>query len=73
MEINVYKPSLDLHNQVKAGFVAQGASLSSWCKNNGVKISNIKQCLTGSWDGPKAKELRAKVIHASGINCHYDK
>ncbi len=68
MEINGYKPSLELHNLVKAGFVAQGLSLSAWCKSNDVKLSNIKQCLTGSWDGPKAKELRAKVILDSGLS-----
>ncbi|ARR08610.1 unknow [Vibrio campbellii] len=33
-----------------------------------MKPSNIKQCLIGAWDGPKAKELRARVINDSQIN-----
>lgn len=68
MEINLNQPSLELHNRVKGGFIAQGLSLTAWCKNNGVKPSNIKQCLIGAWDGPKAKELRARVIDDSRIN-----
>ena len=62
-----FEPSISLHQQVKAGFVAKGTSLTAWCMSEGVHCSNAKQCLTGNWNGPKAKALRAKIIRDSGI------
>ena len=67
METNTYLPSRDLYNKVRAGFVAQGSSLSQWCKAKGMNTQNALSCLTGTWDGPKAKTLRAEIIEASGI------
>ena len=62
-----FEPSISLHQLVKAGFVAKGTSLTAWCMAEGVHCSNAKQCLTGNWNGPKAKALRAKIICDSGI------
>ena len=67
MNINEKTPSRALYQAVMAGFVMQGTSLSKWCKKNDVARSNVVSALTGSWNGPKAKVLRAKVIQASGI------
>ncbi|SHO55009.1 hypothetical protein [Vibrio quintilis] len=55
-------------SRIRAGFIAQGASFSGWCKLHQVTPSNAKAALVGSWNGPKAKELRTKIIAASGID-----
>ena len=60
-------PSLDLHLQVRAGFVAQGTSLKAWCREHEITPSNARDALIGRWNGPKGKALRAKVVKASGI------
>ncbi|MDC5755208.1 hypothetical protein OPW41_08815 [Vibrio europaeus] len=67
MKFNVKPPSRELYQMIMAAFVMQGSSLSSWCKENNVARSNVVAALTGSWNGPKAKILRAKVIEAAGI------
>ncbi|WP_299072803.1 hypothetical protein [uncultured Paraglaciecola sp.] len=61
------KPGRELYNHVRGGFVTKGSSLTEWCKKQGVNYQNATQCLTGSWDGPKAKVLRNKMIADSGI------
>ena len=59
---------IDLYFKVRAGFIAQGKSLTAWCRANGLKTSNARASLTGSWNGPKSKRLRIKMIEASGIS-----
>lgn len=66
-EVNQISPSKDLYNKVKAGFIIKGTTLGAWCRESGVKQSNVMSCLVGSWDGPKAKVLRAKLIIESGV------
>jgi len=68
MPNQIFTPSRDLYNRVRAGFVMQGISLSSWCNAHGVKQQNVLHCLVGSWDGPKSQELRRKIISDSGIS-----
>ncbi|HAS3799053.1 TPA: hypothetical protein I6300_003156, partial [Vibrio cholerae] len=65
--VNQIDPGKELYNKVKAGFIIKGTTLGAWCRQSGVKQQNVMSCLIGSWDGPKAKLLRAKVIHESGI------
>lgn len=60
-------PSLDLHLQVRAGFVTQGSSLKRWCREQGITPSNARDALIGRWNGPKGQALRRKVVKASGI------
>ena len=67
MNVNNHTPSRDLYNQVRAGFIGQGSSLTKWCRNNGIKPQNAIHCLMGTWDGPKGKALRAELISESGI------
>lgn len=63
-----FTPSRGLYNQVRAGFIMKGSSLSKWCSENGFKHQNALHCLVGSWNGPKAKSLRNKMVCESGIN-----
>ncbi|MEC7308559.1 hypothetical protein [Vibrio crassostreae] len=66
-KINQIIPSKELYNKVKAGFIIKGTTLGVWCRESGVKQSNVISCLVGSWDGPKAKILRSKLIMESGV------
>lgn len=67
MNVNLTTPGRDLYNRVRAGFILKGSSLTAWCNANGVKQQNALHCLIGSWDGPKSKELRKKMVFDSGI------
>lgn len=68
MDILSLEPSRSLYNKVRGGFIAQGFSLSKWCDTNGFNVQNAQSCLIGTWNGPKAKELRARLVRASGIS-----
>lgn len=57
----------ELVRAVRAGFVTRGTTYSAWCKKNKVNRSNCTQALTGAWDGPKARDLRSRVLRASGV------
>lgn len=59
-------PSLDLHRQVRAGFIAQGTSLHKWCEDNAILPSNARDVLIGRWNGPKGQALRNRIVKASG-------
>lgn len=63
--MKTYEPSLDLYQEVLAGFVRQRTSLAAWCRANGTHPSNVNRCLVGAWNGPRAKALRARVCAAA--------
>lgn len=65
--VTTVAPSLDLHRQVRAGFVRQGTTLKGWCREQGITPSNARDALIGRWDGPKGRALRRKVIKAAQI------
>lgn len=67
MSIEPLTPSPDLYNQVRGAFVTHGRTLNEWCRAEGVNPTNAKYCLIGSWDGPKGRALRARIIKASGM------
>lgn len=60
-------PGFDLHARVRAGFLLQGTSLTEWCRTNGTHISNARGALLGTWNGPKGKAMRNKIIKAARI------
>ena len=68
MSIKALKPSLGLYNQVRGGFVTHGTTLAAWCRSEGISMGNARDCLVGSWNGPKAKALRIRMIKASGMS-----
>ena len=67
MHINNHEPGRQLHLKVRAGFVSQGTTLNGWCLQHNVKVSNARAALTGFWDGPRGRELRAELIAESGM------
>lgn len=61
------KPGLNLLLEVKAGFVRQNSSMSRWAKDNGTHVSNVRNALLGSWDGPRGRAMRSRVVKAARI------
>jgi hypothetical protein len=56
-----------LYRKVRAGFVAQGRSLRSWCIANRVARQNAQKALVGLWRGPKADALVARLLLEAGV------
>lgn len=67
MDINTAIVSIQQFNRIKGEFVAQGTTLTEWCKKNSVSTQNVRSALLGSWNGPKALDLRLRIISASGM------
>lgn len=65
--MNELKPGLDLLLQVKAGFVRQNSSMSRWARDNDTHVSNVRNALLGSWDGPRGRAMRSRVAKAAGV------
>ena len=57
-----------LYLNVRAGFVVQGTSLASWCRANDIRRQNAEKALRGTWTGPGAQKLYARLIEAAGIS-----
>jgi hypothetical protein len=64
-QLEKQEPTNDLLNLVKAGFVQQGITLNTFCKQNHLDSGNTHRALTGEWSGSKAESLRAFVVNAS--------
>lgn len=60
-------PSLALYNNVRGRFVMSGSTLAAWCKSNGHNVANVRAALIGTWNGPEAKKLRARLIEDAGV------
>ncbi len=52
---------------IRAHFIANGSSVTSWCRENKVEPSNLKSALKGSWTGPRATKLVEKVKEEVGL------
>lgn len=52
--------------RAKAGFVLKGTTLRQWCRSAGVDTGYATKALTGKQSGPKARELSARILRASG-------
>lgn len=50
---------------VKAGFILRGTSLCAWCRSHGIDTGYASKALTGKQAGPKARELKARLMQAS--------
>jgi len=60
-------PSLDLLKQVKIGFIQQDTTLSRWCRENGTHVSNARNALIGTWNGPKGRAMRQRLVKAARV------
>lgn len=64
---NPLEPGQDLMNLVKGGFVAQGKSMAQWCREHSICRTNAQYAVMGLRNGPKARDLRERVLKASGV------
>lgn len=55
----------NLLREVRAGFIAQGVTLSAWCSANRVTRSYAHHVLRGHTNGPNALALRARLVGAA--------
>ena len=60
-------PGRDLLVKVRGAFTFHHSSLSAWCKSQGIELSVARATLMGGWDGPKARELRKRIVSDSGL------
>ncbi|MBS0212335.1 MAG: hypothetical protein JSR26_04025 [Proteobacteria bacterium] len=65
--MSTIEPSLALLRRVRAAFILQGTSLKGWCREHDIHLSNARNCLIGSWNGPAGKTMRQRLIKASGL------
>lgn len=57
----------DLLTEVRIGFIRKGTTMTSWCKQQHLNHSAVRQALIGSWAGPKGRAMRRRVLAAAGI------
>lgn len=60
-------PSTGLLAAVRAGFVSQQTSLSSWCRTERITRPWVDQVLTGRRKGPRASAMVQRVMKAAGV------
>ncbi|MEI2428671.1 hypothetical protein RDV84_00275 [Lysobacter yananisis] len=60
-------PSLELLRKVRAAFVLKDSTLKAWCRQNGIHMTNARNALIGSWNGPAGQAMRRRVVKASGL------
>lgn len=67
MKINDLLPGVALYVKVRQGFVGQNTSLNRFCTENDITRQHAEASLKGMWNGPKGKDMRNRLIEASGI------
>ena len=53
------------YRQVRAGFIANGTTLTEWCRANGTHIQNVRDAFFGRWNGPGAKKMVVRDARAT--------
>jgi hypothetical protein len=65
---HIAPPSRDLLMQVRAGFLLKHTTLAQWCRESGIHPSAARQAIYGTWDGPKGRVMRARILKAAGVD-----
>lgn len=55
-------PSVQLLEQVRGTLITQGISLNKWCQERGICRVWASDVLKGKRNGPKARELRLRIV-----------
>lgn len=61
------QPGKELIQEVRAGFIRQGTSLSAFCRENEIEGKTVHRLLSGDWNGPIAKQKRKKIMAAAKV------
>lgn len=62
-----HPPGRDLMIKVRAGLLLQGLTLTEWGRRNGYHHGAIRQAVYGTWNGPKGRALRERIVKAAGL------
>lgn len=57
----------DLLLRVRGAFIAQRTTLTQWARKLGHDPANVRKCLLGRWNGPRALTLRSEILNACGL------
>jgi len=60
-------PGQSLFLETRISFIRKGSTLHAWCKKNAVRPSDARQALIGTWNGPKGRAMRTRVLKAAGL------
>lgn len=60
-------PNITTYRIVKGAFVAQGGSLSRWCRENHICLSYAQKVLKGERSGKLSGALYSKIVSAAGL------
>ncbi len=60
-------PGKPLMNAVRGALIMKGTTLAHWCDANGFKRQNARLVLLGTWDGPKGRAWREKMMRDAGL------
>lgn len=61
------EPGTRLMQEVRAAFILDGTTYTSWCRSQGIDPSMVRQAIYGTWAGPKGRAMRALVLKAAGV------
>lgn len=67
MTHSIPPPGRDLIRKVRIGFIAQGTTFTSWCRDNDIRTSNARAALMALWNGPKGQALRKRIVRAARL------
>lgn len=54
-------PNVERNRKVRAAFVERGTSFHAWCRQNDIDPHNARKAVLGSWSGPKAQAVLARI------------
>ena len=66
-ELEILQSGQVFYDAWKGCLTGQGDSISAWCRRNGVNQNYVRMIAFGAADGPKAREIREKMIEAAGL------
>lgn len=66
------QPGIAFYETFVAGMRLKGSDLKSWSDANDVRPSNVRMAATGAWNGPRAVEVRHRMIAELGDDLFLD-
>lgn len=70
MNIGNAVPGQVLYRKVRIAFISKGTTLGAWCKAHDINAAAARAALIGGWNGKGGRDLRTRLIKASGLARH---
>jgi hypothetical protein len=61
-------PHENLLSAVRTGFILKQTTFKAWCRENGIDPGYAHHVIAGKTNGPKAQQLRKRIVGASSGN-----